>query len=195
MPVIPPVGRRSLRKQSLKHLCKIFRRQIKDWEYQSPSNGRWQTCAICDSSWTSWRQTGGQSRAAAIQPATTDEEEQQALTHSSSTTFRQRDNDVWVTWAVASMKEIRNVSVQLVPQTQMMSQARASSSRMWPRWRQKNKGRAWNKPSLSACTRKVWKSCMIVAWEQRRRDTSANFELAERNVGSHSSWGCAASGV
>lgn len=81
-----------------------------------------------------------------------------------------RGTGLWVTWAVASMIEHKNVRVQLVPQSQIISQARASSSRMWPRWKQKNKGRAWNRPSLSTCARKVWKSCMIAAWEQRRRN-------------------------
>lgn len=74
-----------------------------------------------------------------------------------------------VTWAVARMIEIRNVSVQLVPHSQMMSQARASSSRMWPRWRQKNNGWARNRPSLSACARKVWKSWMTAACEKERK--------------------------
>lgn len=88
----------------------------------------------------------------------------------SSETFRLRDDDddVRVTWAVASMTAHRDVRIQLVPQSHIISQARASSSTMWPRWRQKNRGRARNRPSLSACARKEWKSRMIAAWEQRR---------------------------
>lgn len=92
-----------------------------------------------------------------------------------STTITPARSYVHITWAVANITEQSNVSVQLVPQSQTSSHARASSSRMWPRWRQKKKGSVRNKPSFSACTRKALKSWMIADWEQRRNMPSQAF--------------------
>ena len=140
-----------------------------------PSHVRWQTCVPSDSTWTSWRQKGDQSHAAARKPATKRKKSEFFFRHlflSSERTITPADDYFQITCAVVIITEQSKVSVQLVPQSQTISHARASSSRMWPRWRQKKKGLARNKPSFSACTRKASKSWIIAAWEQKRRKMS-----------------------